>query len=140
MFVSRASTRQGSARTAESQQRGLRVSGFVAAKRKRRYLNGLQKAIYAVRRSCIIRRFVGCPMTTKGSSEASESLPQPSSKIPIVVATSVMLTFISFWRAAAIVLCDLGSSAYYVGGIAEQSVGKVASWFILGVMCFSYAV
>src|SRR5437667_1769277 len=54
--------------------------------------------------------------------------------------TSVMLTFISFWRAAAIVLCDLGSSAFYVGGIAEQAVGKAAPWFILGVMCFSYAV
>ena len=37
----------------------------------------------------------------------------------VVVATSVMLTFISFWRAAAIVLNDLGSSAFYVGGIAE---------------------
>jgi len=58
----------------------------------------------------------------------------------VVVATSVMLTFISFWRAAAIVLCDLGSSAFYVGGIAEQAVGKAAPWFILGVMCFSYAV
>src|SRR5438093_8839818 len=50
----------------------------------------------------------------------------------VVVATSVMLTFISFWRAAAIVLCDLGSSAFYVGGIAEQAVGKGAPWFILG--------
>src|ERR1041384_4816981 len=58
----------------------------------------------------------------------------------IVVATSVMLSFISFWRAAAIVLNDLGSSAYYVGGIAEQAVGHAAPWFILGVMLFSYAV
>ncbi len=58
----------------------------------------------------------------------------------VVVATSVMLTFISFWRAAAIVLNDLGSSAFYVGGIAEQAIGRVAPWFILGVMLFSYAV
>jgi amino acid transporter len=58
----------------------------------------------------------------------------------VVVATSVMLSFISFWRAAAIVLNDLGSSAYYVGGIAEQAVGRAAPWFILGVMLFSYAV
>src|ERR1041385_139276 len=58
----------------------------------------------------------------------------------IVIATSVMLSFISFWRAAAIVLNDLGSSAYYVGGIAEQAVGHAAPWFILGVMLFSYAV
>src|SRR5437763_1678043 len=58
----------------------------------------------------------------------------------VIVATSVMLSFISFWRAAAIVLNDLGSSAYYVGGIAEQAVGRAAPWFILGVMLFSYAV
>jgi amino acid transporter len=51
-----------------------------------------------------------------------------------------MLTFISFWRAAAIVLNDLGSSAFYAGGIAEQAVGRAAPWFILGVMLFSFAV
>src|SRR5262249_31036965 len=39
-----------------------------------------------------------------------------------------------------IVLADLGSTAYYVGGIAEQAIGKAAPWFILGVMLFSYAV
>ncbi len=51
-----------------------------------------------------------------------------------------MLSFISFWRAAAIVLNDLGSSAFYAGGISEQLVGKSAPWFILGVMLFSFAV
>jgi amino acid transporter len=51
-----------------------------------------------------------------------------------------MLTFISFWRAAAIVLNDLGSSAFYAGGIAEQAVGAAAPWFILGIMLFSFAV
>jgi amino acid transporter len=60
--------------------------------------------------------------------------------VRVVVATTVFLSFISFWRAAAIVLGDLGSSAFYVGGIAEQAVGKAAPWFILGVMLFSYAV
>ena len=47
------------------------------------------------------------------------SSPLESSKRPAVkvfVATTVMLTFISFWRAAAIVLSDLASSAYYAGG------------------------
>src|SRR3979411_1125469 len=58
----------------------------------------------------------------------------------VCVATPAMLSFISFWRAAAIVLNDLGSSAYYAGGIAEQAVGHAAPWFILGVMLFSYAV
>src|SRR6266705_5402153 len=60
--------------------------------------------------------------------------------VRVFVATTVLLSFISFWRAAAIVLSDLGSSAYYVGGDAEKVIGKSAPWFILGVMLFSYAV
>ncbi|QHS53723.1 APC family permease [Edaphobacter sp. 12200R-103] len=51
-----------------------------------------------------------------------------------------MLTFISFWRAAAIVLNDLGSSAFYAGGLAEEAVGKSAPWLILAVVFFAYAV
>src|SRR5437660_11386071 len=58
----------------------------------------------------------------------------------VVVATTVALSFISFWRAAAIVLSALASSAFYAGGIAEHAVGKSAPWFILGVMLFSFAV
>ncbi len=58
----------------------------------------------------------------------------------VLVATTAMLTFISFWRAAAIVLNDLASSAYYAGGEAERYIGKTAPWFILAIMLFSYAV
>jgi hypothetical protein len=53
--------------------------------------------------------------------------------IKVFVATTVMLTFISFWRASAIVLSDLASSAYYAGGDAEQVIGKSAPWFILAI-------
>jgi hypothetical protein len=65
---------------------------------------------------------------------------QGRSATKVVVASTVMLSFISFWRAAAIVLNDLGSSVYYAGGIAEQAIGRSAPWFIIGVMLFSYAV
>src|SRR4051794_1341673 len=58
----------------------------------------------------------------------------------VIVVSSVMFTFISYWRTAAVVLCDLASTAYYIGGIVEQSVGPAAPWFILAVMLFSYAV
>ncbi len=58
----------------------------------------------------------------------------------VVVATTVALSFISFWQGAAIVLSDLASSAFYAGGIAEQAIGKSAPWFILAVMLFSFAV
>jgi amino acid transporter/nucleotide-binding universal stress UspA family protein len=68
----------------------------------------------------------------------TESIRRPAVKV--FVATTVMLTFISFWRAAAIVLSDLASSAYYAGGDAENVIGKSAPWFILAVMLFSYAV
>src|SRR6202165_125051 len=70
------------------------------------------------------------------------AIPVDSSKpaVRVFVATTVMLTFISFWRAAAIVLSDLASSAYYAGGDAEKVIGKSAPWFILAVMLFSYAV
>lgn len=71
------------------------------------------------------------PLTNK---TASSALPR------VMVATTAMLTFISFWRAAAIILNDLASSAFYAGGIVEQAVGKAAPWFILATMLFSFAV
>src|SRR6476620_3976302 len=74
---------------------------------------------------------MGSPFQPAGST---------ANRVRIVVATSVMLTFISYWRAAAIVLNDLGSSAFYAAGIAEQAIGKSAHWFILAVMLFSFAV
>src|SRR6202790_3634930 len=58
----------------------------------------------------------------------------------IIIVGSVAFTFISYWRTAAVVLCDLASTAYYIGGIVEQSIGPAAPWFILAVMVFSYAV
>jgi amino acid transporter len=58
----------------------------------------------------------------------------------VVVATTVALSFISFWRGASIVLSDLASSCFYAGGAAEHAIGKSAPWFVLGVMLFSFAV
>ena len=71
-------------------------------------------------------------------SSSIQNVRRPATNV--FVATTVMLTFISFWRAAAIVLSDLASSAYYAGGDAEKVIGKSAPWFILAVMLFSYAV
>jgi amino acid transporter len=71
-------------------------------------------------------------------SSSIPSIRRPAVKV--FVATTVMLTFISFWRASAIVLADLASSAYYAGGDAEKVIGKSAPWFILAVMLFSYCV
>jgi amino acid transporter len=77
------------------------------------------------------------------ASTPSDPNPAPSRAVTIprvLVATTAMLTFISFWRAAAIVLNDMGSSAFYAGAIAEHFIGKTAPWFILAIMLLSYAV
>jgi amino acid transporter/nucleotide-binding universal stress UspA family protein len=58
----------------------------------------------------------------------------------VLIISSVTFTFISYWRTAAVVLCDLASTAYYIGGIVENAIGPAAPWFILFVMLFSYAV
>ena len=75
------------------------------------------------------------------STEQTIRVPAGTPAIPrVLVATTALLAFISFWRAAAIVLNDMGSSAFYAGAIAEHFIGKAAPWFILTVMLLSYAV
>jgi hypothetical protein len=34
----------------------------------------------------------------------------------VLIISSVLFTFIGAWRTAAVVLCDLASTAYYIGG------------------------
>src|SRR6201981_3939862 len=58
----------------------------------------------------------------------------------VLIASTAMLAFITFWQAAAVVLNDMGSSAFYAGAIAEHFVGKTAPWFILAIMVLSFAV
>src|SRR5271163_4745376 len=70
--------------------------------------------------------------------EPPQASPAFGKQTKAIVVTSGMLVFISFWRASAIVLCDLASTAYYIGGIVEQAIGKSAPYFILAVMLFSY--
>ena len=77
--------------------------------------------------------------STQSETPSTES-PNPANRYRIVVATSVMLSFISFWRAAAIVLNDLASTAFYIGGITEEAIGKAAPWFVLAVILFASAV
>ena len=87
---------------------------------------------------------VDCADTASSDQTAAE-VPAPhviKSQVrpQVIVATTAMLSFISFWRAAAIVLNDMGSSAFYAGAIAEEAVGQAAPWFILAIMLFAYAV
>ncbi|MGA2797371.1 MAG: amino acid permease [Thermoguttaceae bacterium] len=74
------------------------------------------------------------------SERSSTTVGGLSRPVQVIIVSSVMLTFISYWRTAAVVLCDLASTAYYIGGIVEGAIGPAAPWFILAVMLFSYAV
>ena len=76
-------------------------------------------------------------MTPTDEAKSDESVPTTTK---VVIISSVMFVFISYWRVAAVVLCDLASTAFYIGGIVEHSIGPAAPWFIVGVMLFSYAV
>jgi len=73
-------------------------------------------------------------------SDKSSSDKRPGRATQVIVVSSVMFTFISFWRTAAVVLCDMSSTAYYIGAIVETAIGKAAPWFIVAVLLFSYAM
>src|SRR5438552_2681864 len=88
----------------------------------------------------VIGHFRNLSMATTEGSAPSPSGRRLTRAAQIIVISSVTFTFISYWRTAAVVLCDLASTAYYIGGIVEQSIGPSAPWFILAVMLFSYAV
>src|SRR5262249_5063764 len=75
----------------------------------------------------------------QASQQNSNSLGM-SSSARVLVASSAMLAFISFWRVAAIVLNDMGSSAFYAGGISEHFIGKTAPWFVLAIMLLAGTV
>jgi amino acid transporter len=80
------------------------------------------------------------PHGSPGSSSASALTTRLVRGAGVIIVSSVMFTFISYWRTAAVVLCDLASTAYYIGGAVESAIGPAAPWFILAVMLFSYAV
>jgi amino acid transporter len=78
--------------------------------------------------------------SSSSSAEAGGITARLRRPVQVLIVSSVMFTFISYWRTAAVVLCDLASTAYYIGGIVESAIGPAAPWFILAVMLFSYAV
>src|SRR5437773_959482 len=64
----------------------------------------------------------------------------PAGAPRVLIASTAMLAFITFWQAAAVVLNDMGSSAFYAGAIAEHFIGKTAPWFVLAIMLLAFAV
>src|SRR5581483_1300955 len=84
-----------------------------------------------------VLRFGGLSMSTSGDSRGSLTGRRSAQ---VLIVSSVMFTFISYWRTAAVVLCDMSSTVYYIGAIVETAIGKAAPWFIVAVLLFSYAM
>jgi len=79
-------------------------------------------------------------MASLEDAPSPSATPSPARAAQIVIVSSVMFTFISYWRTAAVVLCDMSSTVYYIGAIVENAIGRAAPWFILAVLLFSYAM
>src|ERR1700683_2905493 len=75
--------------------------------------------------------------SSEGSGNLGQRLSRPAQ---VIVVGSVMFTFISYWKTAAVVLCDLATTASSTGAIVESAIGPSAPYYILAVMLFSYAV
>src|SRR3989454_1897429 len=117
--------------------RGQAASGFGAQSVARQLLNAPRPPPLDITRAAVSNMALLCFGTQRRPFLSTE---HRSAATRVVVASTVALSFISFWRGAAIVLSDLASSAFYAGGIAERAIGRSAPWFVLGVMLFSFAV
>jgi magnesium transporter len=55
-------------------------------------------------------------------------------RVRVVLATRTLLSFISTWRATALVLVELGAVAFFASGVAEARIGPSAPWFLLSAV------
>jgi magnesium transporter len=60
--------------------------------------------------------------------------PPPTSqkRVPVVLSTTSLLSFISVRKAAALCIAELGMAAFFVVGVARAGIGESAPWFVLG--------
>ena len=56
----------------------------------------------------------------RGGDASPPAGPTFASPGRVLILTSVKFAFIGYWRTSAVVLCDLSSTAYYIGGIVES--------------------
>ena len=55
-----------------------------------------------------------------GSSQSPQGAGWRAARV--IIVGSVAFSFISYWRTAAVVLCDMSSTVYYIGAIVETAV------------------
>ena len=62
------------------------------------------------------------PVFEQPSSPKTQQTPAVGKQTQVIVISTAMLTFISFWRASAIVLCDMASTVYYNRGLLAAAL------------------
>ena len=60
-------------------------------------------------------------------------------RVPVVLASRTLVSYVSVWRAAARALVELGVPAFLIGGVARAAVGEGAPWFVLAAVLCSIA-
>ena len=55
-----------------------------------------------------------------------------------IVVTIDKLSFISSWAAASVLLVELGAPVFYVPGMAEETIGRGAPWFVLAALLSAF--
>src|ERR1700704_879970 len=59
-------------------------------------------------------------------------------RVRVVLATRTLLSFITTWRAVALVLVELGAVAFFASGVAEARIGPSAPWFVIGAVIVGF--
>src|SRR5437773_9828742 len=55
-------------------------------------------------------------------------------RVPVVLASRTLISYVSVWRAAARTLTELGCQAFFVSGIVWAALGSPAPWFVLAAV------
>ena len=79
----------------------------------------------------------GPPPGADAASTKGKALVTPGQ---VLVVSSVMFTFISFWRPRRSCSATWPARPTTSAASSRSQIGKAAPWFILAVMLFSYAV
>jgi len=61
----------------------------------------------------------------------------PRPRIPVVLASRTLISYVSVWRAAARALTELGAPAFFIGGVVWAAIGSPAPWFVLAAVVLS---
>jgi magnesium transporter len=67
-------------------------------------------------------------------------VPRPIRHVPVVLAAGVLQSLVSTWRAAPIAVAQLGIAGLFAIGVAYDTIGPVAAWYVLAATLIGAAL